>query len=103
MKFVDEGSTVVLGYCRLTSPVQLSELEFQWRVTNESGQLMDIRSGGRFEVSLEGLLIINDTQPSDSGLYQVNISNSYGSALHSVQLQVVVNQLTDFTGKATPN
>ena len=88
MKSQDEGSTVVLGYCDLTSPVRPSELQFQWRVRKENGEVVNIRYEGRFEVSLDGLLTINDTQPSDSGLYQVTITNSLGSALHSVQLQV---------------
>ena len=83
-----EGSTVVLGYCDLTSPVRPSELQFQWRIRKENRELVDIRSEGRFEVSFDGLLTINDTRPSDSGLYQVNISNNLGSALHSIQLQV---------------
>ena len=84
----DEGSTVVLGYCDLTSPVRPSELQFQRRVRKENGEIVDISSEGRFEVSLDGLLTINDTLPSDSGLYEVTISNNYGSALHSVHLQV---------------
>lgn len=88
MRSQNEGSTVVLGYCDLTSPVRPSELQFEWRMRKENGELVDIRSDGRFEVSFDGLLTINDTRPSDSGLYQVNISNSLGSALHSIQLQV---------------
>ena len=84
----DEGSTVVLGYCDLTSTVHPSELQFRWRVRKENGEVVNIRSEGRFEVSFDGSLTIKDTLPSDSGLYQVTISNNYGSALHSVLLQV---------------
>ena len=85
----DEGSTVILGYCDLTSPVRPSELQFQWRVRKENGETVNITSKGRFEVSLDGLLTIKDTLPSDSGLYQITITNKYGSALHSVHLQVL--------------
>ena len=88
MKSQNEGSTVVLGYCDLTSPVRPLELQFQWRVRKENGEAVNISSEGRFEVSLDGLLTINDTLPSDSGLYQITIINNYGSALHSVHLQV---------------
>ena len=84
----DEGSTVVLGYCDLTSPLHPSEFQFQWRVRKENGEVVNISSEGRFEVSLDGLLTIKDTLPSDSGLYQITITNKYGSALHSVHLQV---------------
>ena len=84
----DKGSTVVLGYCDLTSPVLPSELQFRWRVRKENGEVVNISSEGRFEISLDGLLTIKDTLPSDSGLYQVNITNNYGSALHTVNLQV---------------
>ena len=49
---------------------------------------MSISSEGRFEVSVDGLLTIKDTLPSDSGLHQIAITNKYGSALHSVHLQV---------------
>jgi hypothetical protein len=88
MQTQDEGSTVVLGYCDLTSPVRPSELQFQWRVRKENGEVLNIISEGRFDVSVDGLLIINDTLPSDSGLYQVTITNDQGSALHSIHLQV---------------
>ena len=88
MKSQDEGSTIVLGYCELTSPVRPSELQFRWRVRKENGEVVNINSEGRFEVSVDGLLTINDTLPSDSGLYQVTITNNQGSALHSVHLQV---------------
>ena len=88
MKGQDEGSTVVLGYCELTSPVLPSELQFRWRARKDNGEMVNISSEGRFEVGLNGLLTIQDTLLSDSGLYQVNITNNYGSAVHSVNLQV---------------
>ena len=75
----------MLGYCELTSPVQLSELGFQWSRRNE---LVEIIHEGRFSVNHEGLLTIMNVQPSDSGVYQVNISNDQGSAQHTVQLEV---------------
>jgi hypothetical protein len=88
MEGQDEGSTVVLRYCDLTSPVRPSELQFQWRVRKENGNVVNISSEGRFEVNLDGLLTIRDSLPSDSGLYQVTITDNLGSALHSVHLKV---------------
>ena len=88
-----EGETIVLEYCPFTSPVQLSELDFQWSVQNGNGEWVKIktRPDGRFRVNHNGFLTIHNVtvQPSDSGLYRVNISNSQGSALHTVRLQVV--------------
>ena len=49
---------------------------------------MENAPGGRFSVKHEGFLAISNVQPSDSGLYRVNISNDQGSALHRVRLQV---------------
>ena len=84
----DEGQTVVLEHCELTSPVQLSELDFQWSVQNGNGEWANIRPGERFRVNHDGFLTIHNVQPSDTGLYRVNISNNKGSALHTVQLLV---------------
>ena len=84
----DEGQTVVLDHCGLTSPVQLSELDFQWSVQNGNGEWVNIRPGERFRVNHDGFLTIHNIQSSDSGLYRVNISNNQGSALHTIQLQV---------------
>ena len=78
----------MLRYCDLTSPVQLSELEFQWSKRGENGGLVEITPEGRFGVNHNGLLTIMNVQPSDSGVYQVNISNDQGSAQHTVQLEV---------------
>ena len=47
-----------------------------------------ITPDGRFSVNHKGFLTISNVQPSDSGLYRVNISNDQGSALHKVRLQV---------------
>ena len=80
-----EGATVVLEHCAITSPVQLSELHFQW---SKDGEEIEIVPDGRFSVNHDGVLTISDIQQSDSGLYQVNISNSQGSALHTVRLGV---------------
>ena len=80
------GQTVVLEQCPFTSPVQPSELEFQW---SRDGEPVEIVPGGRFEVNHDGLLTITETREDDSGLYTVNISNTQGSALHMVQLQVL--------------
>jgi hypothetical protein len=78
----------VLEHCGFTSPVQLSELHFQWSVQNGNGEWTRVTPGGQFSVNHDGLLTISDVQPSDSGLYRVHISNDQGSALHSVRLQV---------------
>ena len=81
-----EGTTVVLEHCEITSPVQLSDLDFQW---NKDGEPLDITPEGRYSINHNGFLTISNIRPSDSGLYHVNISNSQGSALHTVRLQVV--------------
>ena len=82
------GETVMLEHCPFTSPVQLSELDFQWSIQNGNGEWIKIRPGGRFRVNHDGFLTIHNIQSSDSGLYRVNISNNQGSALHTIQLQV---------------
>ena len=81
----NEGQTIVLEHCPITSPVQLSELHFQW---SRDGEPIEIVPNGRFSVNHDGFLTISDILPSDSGRYQVNISNGQGSALHSVRLEV---------------
>ena len=96
----DEGDTVVLRSCSLTSPVQLLELDFQWSVQNGNGEWEMITPGGRFSVNhYSGYLTISNIQPSDSGQYRVNISNDQGSALHRVRLQVtraLVGKVNDY-------
>ena len=52
-----EGETVVLEHCPFTSPVQLSELDFQWSVQNGNGEWVNIRPGGRFGVNHDGFFI----------------------------------------------
>ena len=87
----------MLRHCDLTSPVQLSELNFQWSKRRQNGEVVEIESAGKnskYSVNHEGLLTISNARPSDSGLYQVNISNNQGSALHTVQLEVVGIQYT---------
>ena len=84
----NEGDTVVLRRCELTSPVQRLELDFQWSVQYDNGEREMIIPGGQFSVNHDGFLTISNVQPSNSGLYQVNISNNQGSALHRVRLQV---------------
>ena len=85
----EEGKNVVLGYCMLTSPVQLSELRYQWRKQREDGAMVEINSTGtKYDVNLKGLLTIMNAQPSDSGRYEVSISNDQGTAVHEVHLQI---------------
>ena len=79
----------MLEHCQITSPVQWSDLVYRWSKRSAHGELVEIRPGGQFAVNHDGFLTITDIQPSDSGLYLVNISNSQGSALHTVQLQVI--------------
>ena len=78
----------MLRRCELTSPVQLSELDFQWSIKKGNGEWEMITPDGRFSMNHEGFLTIYNVRPSDSGLYRVNISNDWGSALHRVRLQV---------------
>ena len=92
-----EGQTIVLEHCPVTSPVQLSELHFQW---SKDGEPIKIVPNGRFSVNHDGFLTVSNVQQSDSGLYQVNISNSQGYALHTVQLEVTpVIASAVYTGK----
>ena len=89
----------MLRRCDLTSPVQLSELDFQWSIQNENGEWEMITPDRRFSVNHSGFLTISDVQPSDSGQYRVNISNDQGSALHRVRLQVTrapVGKVNDY-------
>ena len=79
----------MLEHCKITSPVQWSDLVYRWSKRSANGELVDIRPGGQFAVNHDGFLTIADIQPTDSGLYEVNISNSQGSALHTVQLRVI--------------
>ena len=95
----NEGDTVVLRRCELTSPVQLLELDFQWSVQNGNGEWEMITPDGRFRVNHDGFLTISNVRPSDSGLYQVNISNDQGSALHRVRLQVTPAATEPHDGK----
>ena len=79
----------MLEYCRLTSPVQPSELTFQWSKQMQNGEMINIMEDGvKYRLNSEGVLTIAKAQPSDSGTYTVNISNSHGFALHTVQLEV---------------
>ena len=94
------GDTVVLRLCDLTSTVlQLLVLDFQWSVQLQNWnphiyrEWEMITPGGRFSVNYDGFLTISNVQPSDSGLYQVSISNNQGSALHFVWLEVTPTPL----------
>ena len=87
-----EGSTIGLAHCDITSPVQLADLTFQWR---KDGEIIDlsknIETTGtvKYYVAHTGYLYINNTAVSDSGTYEVDISNEWGSALHIIQLNVI--------------
>ena len=71
--------------CEIISPVQLSDTHFQW---SKDGEPVEIAHDGWFQINHNGSLIITFLLPSDSGMYQVNISNDKGSALHTVQLLI---------------
>ena len=80
----------MLSHCNITSPVQFSDLQFQWSKMRENGEMTKIQPDGmKYSLNHEGLLTVVKAQPSDSGMYQVNISNDQGYAVHSIQLQVV--------------
>ena len=81
----NEGETVILRPCEFTSPVQLSDLLFQW---SKDGDTVETILGQRFMINHDGFLTISEVQTSDSGLYRVTISNSLGSAWHTVRLLV---------------
>ena len=85
----NEGETVVLQHCPITSPVQRSELHFQWSRRNGDREWVKIRRHGRFSINHDGFLTIANVRPSDSGLYQVNISNNQGYALHTIWFEVI--------------
>ena len=68
--------------------MQLRNLSFQWSKRRENEELEEIIPGRRFGVNHNGLLTIENVRQADSGQYQINISNSQGSALHTVRLQV---------------
>ena len=76
------STTVVLKSCDLTSPVQPSNLNYTW---SRDGAPLDL-TGTRFTVNQYGLLTIEDITHSDLGIYQVSISNAFGSAVHSIKL-----------------
>ena len=82
-------TTVLLKYCDLTSPVDLTDLEFQWSKTNENGAFVDVQLGGRFSVNHNGWLTIENVQQSDLGTYRVSVTNEMGRADHTVQLELV--------------
>ena len=86
----EEGAaSVVLEYCTLTSPVQPSELVFQWSKQRQNGERINIiEDGTKYSINHKGFLTVTNVQLTDLGTYRVNISNSQGFALHTVQLVV---------------
>ena len=89
----NDGTTVILKHCDLTSPVQLKELGFTWTKKSKTEELSAIVNGGRYSINHYGWLTIQSIAPSDSGVYQVNISNSQGSALHEIPLEVTSGKI----------
>ena len=93
-----EGETVILEHCSseyvCESPEQLSELGFQWSKRNwNARELEEITTGGRFEVNHNGSLTIVDARSSDSGLYQVNMTDGQGSTLHHIEQSLIIVDL----------
>ena len=82
------GTTVVLKYCDMTSPVDLSDLSFQWRKVNSNGIPVNVQLGGRYSVNHNGWLTIENVQAADLGEYRVTVSNEMGTAVHDVQLEL---------------
>ena len=76
------STTVVLKSCDLISPVQPLSLNYTW---SRDGAPLDL-TGTRFTVNQYGLLTIENITRADLGVYQVSISNIFGSALHSIKL-----------------
>ena len=94
IRVLGPGTTAVLKYCELTSPVELSDLTFNWkRIGTHNGdeKLMDIQLEGQSRISINhnGWLIIENVQQSDLGVYKVNISNEMGYAVNTVLLELV--------------
>ena len=84
IRAIVQWGTVVLQPCEITLPVQLPDVHFQWSKDGEP-----VVPYGRFQINQNGSLTINFLLLSDSGLYQVNISNTHGSALYIVRLSVL--------------
>ena len=83
------GTTVVLKYCDLTSPVDLSDLSFQWEKVESNGTAIDVLPGGRFSINYNGWLTIENIIQSDLGDYSVTLFSEMGTATHDVLLEVV--------------
>ena len=73
-----------------TAPIQLQVTWYKSNV-NSSGYT-EVVSGTKYKVHSNGSLSIVDVQKEDAGTYEVQISNSAGSA--SQQVEVDVNQHT---------
>ena len=82
-----EGSKIVLSHCDITSPVQLADLTYEWR---KNGEIIDLAADEetKYQVNHKGYLTINSAESADSGAYEVVISNDWGRAVHSVQLDI---------------
>ena len=84
----------MLKYCELTSPVELSDLTFDWKrieTHNGSKLLVNVQLEGqsRIYTNYNGWLIIENVERSDLGVYKVNVSNEIGYALDTVSLELV--------------
>ena len=100
IKTTATGTTVVLKYCDLTSPVELSDLSFEWSKRNEREEFVDVSLGERISINHNGWLTIKDLESADLGVYRVNISNEMDYSIHTVQLELPASTTTQNTPQA---
>ena len=79
---------MVLKYCDLTSPVELSDLSIEWNKRNERGEFVGVSLGERISINHNGWLTIKDLESADFRVYRVNISNEIGYSIQTVQLEL---------------
>lgn len=93
MQIRNLSETVVLKYCDLTFPVDLSDIYLTWNKINSDGRLTRVITGGRFSINYKGWLIIENVESSDLGTYRVKMINDrrdlgIPAAIHRVLLEV---------------
>ncbi len=79
---IPAGSNITLSVTALGTPV----LNYQWQ-----------HNGAIVSGATNSILVINNAQPTDSGAYQVIVSNAYGAVTNSGQLNVFT-----YVGAAQP-
>lgn len=88
---VQVGSSVVLS-CVIRN---LNDAKVLWRKTEPSPPLLIQHSTSKYNVSVsssgDARLIINHTEPQDSGVYACFVSNQYGIVQCTIGLTVLIN------------